>query len=167
MANLPLLRLTLLVLLAGAAVCPEALAQRVTPDLRLTPGKVRSLTRSQVCSTRWGHDPRRVTLQMKKQVAAAYAVPWADHAKYEFDHLVPRELGGADDVLNLWPEPLDGSSNAHDKDRLENALHREVCERGMPLKRAQDIFMKDWTLAMAMYVPIRRAPVSRAGGLRR
>jgi hypothetical protein len=40
---------------------------------------------------------------MKKQVAGWYHVSWSKRANYEFDHLVPRELGGADDVRNIWP----------------------------------------------------------------
>jgi hypothetical protein len=35
-----------------------------------------------------------------------------DRAAYEVDHKIPRSLGGADDVLNLWPQPWAGEWGA-------------------------------------------------------
>jgi hypothetical protein len=61
---------------------------------------------------------------------------------YEYDHLVSLELGGAvNDPQNLWPEP-EGSPNP--KDRVENALHRMVCNGEMTLAQAQHIIATDW-----------------------
>jgi hypothetical protein len=117
-----------------------------------TPGYTRALSRDAVCSTRWGLDRRHVTETMKRQVAAAYGVPWADRHQYEFDHFIPRELGGADDVRNLWPEPLTGAHNAHMKDRLENALHRRVCAGEMSLADAQESIRTDWVASFRLYV---------------
>ncbi|MFL5860332.1 MAG: hypothetical protein ACJ780_06085 [Solirubrobacteraceae bacterium] len=62
--------------------------------------------------------------------------------KYEYDHLVPLELGGAvNDPRNLWPEP---SSSPNPKDRVENALHRLVCDNEMTLAEAQHIIDTGW-----------------------
>lgn len=134
-----------------------ALVLATTPAARprrdLTPGLTRPLSRAVVCSTRWGLDRRVVTLAMKRRVAAAYGVPWADHARYEFDHLVPRELGGADDTQNLWPQSWVGAANAHMKDRLENALHRKVCAGELTLEHAQQAIRSDWIAAFRLYVP--------------
>jgi hypothetical protein len=45
----------------------------------------------------------------------------------EIDHLISRELGGADDVKNFWPQPYGTHAwNAVLKDRVENRLHKEV-----------------------------------------
>jgi hypothetical protein len=63
------------------------------------------------------------------------------------DHLISRELGGADNVRNLWPQPYTGPWNARDKDRLENRLHREVCHEGLPLAEAQRMIATDWISA--------------------
>ncbi len=114
-------------------------------NLTITPGVVRlviqadglvgPLTTAQVCATRWGLDHRFVTLEMKQDVFRRYGVPWADRALYETDHLIPRELGGADDILNLWPEPW---PDARRKDRLENRLHAAVCAGLLTLPEAQD-----------------------------
>ena len=137
--------LLLWLLLAGGA-------DRVRPLPTATPGVRRLLTRTTVCGTRWGLDRRHVTTAMKKQVFAAYGIAWAEHARYEVDHLIPRELGGADDVANLWPQPWTGAQNAHMKDRLENALHRQVCAGELSLEHAQEAIRSDWIAAFRLYV---------------
>ena len=115
------------------------------PDLSLTPGAVRPLSRTEVCTTRWSLDRRHVTQKMKRTVAAAYGVPWADSAQYEFDHLIPRELGGADSVLNLWPQPW---VYAKQKDRVENRLHVLVCTGLLSLDAARAAILANWTTAL-------------------
>ena len=58
-----------------------------------------------------------------------------DVHRVEIDHLISRELGGADDVDNLWPECYEvvnkdkskQDDGAHKKDQLENKLHNLVC----------------------------------------
>jgi hypothetical protein len=43
-----------------------------------------------------------------------------ERRRCEIDHLVPRSIGGADDVRNLWPEPYyNGTWTATIKDKLE------------------------------------------------
>ena len=69
--------------------------------------------------------------------------------KYEEDHFLPLALGGhPTDERNLWPEAWDGDWGAHKKDRLENHLHRAVCnkhvEQRMMLKDAQTCILTDW-----------------------
>ncbi len=59
---------------------------------------------------------------------------------YEYDHLVPLELGGAPaDGRNLWPEPIRA---AHRKDLVENRFRRLVCAHRMPLHLAQARFLR-------------------------
>lgn len=126
------------------------LAQLANPTR--TPGVATALTTTEICSHKWGKDVRHVTLAMKKQVFAAYGIPWSQHAKYEVDHLISRELGGADDVANLWPEPWLGPWNAHQKDRAENATHRALCRGDIRLKDAQDQIATDWTVLYRRFV---------------
>src|SRR5689334_6829319 len=85
------------------------------PNKTLTPGVVRPLSLKAVCATKWGLDRRHVTEAMRHQVFEAYGIPYSQHTRYELDHLIPRELGGADDVSNLWPQPFSGPNNAHHK----------------------------------------------------
>ena len=125
----------ILILLAILLIGPSV------PDPALTPGVVRPLTKTAICTTAWGRDRRHVTEAMKRQVARAYGVPWTKRHLYEFDHLIPRELGGADDVANLWPQILD--PDARIKDRAENRLHRAVCAGTLDLTTAQQQ-MRTW-----------------------
>ncbi len=61
---------------------------------------------------------------------------------YEYDHLIPLELGGAaNDSRNLWPEP---GSSPNLKDKEENYLHARVCGNRMSLSRAQRIIALGW-----------------------
>lgn len=123
-----------------------SISAMITPNALYTPGVVRPLTRSQICSIKWGKDRRHVTESMKRQVAANYHIPRTSIRPSgqgeccEFDHLIPRELGGADDVRNLWPQPW---FDAHIKDKTENDLHVMVCNGIISLKFAQDE-MKHW-----------------------
>lgn len=110
------------------------------PNLHLTPGVARPMTALTVCTTRWGVDRRHVTERMKRQVFAAYGIPLRNRRLYEVDHLIPRELGGADEVANLWPQAW---PSARQKDREENRLHRAVCAGEVSLVAAQQA-MKGW-----------------------
>lgn len=102
---------------------------------RLTPGVVRPLSVHTICTTKWGLDRRHVTIAMKREVARRYGVKWSLRSRYEFDHRIPRELGGADDVDNLWPQPW---PDARKKDREETRLHREVCAGRLTLEDARE-----------------------------
>jgi hypothetical protein len=122
------------------------------PKPAVTPGVVRALSLKTVCETRWGVDRRKVTVGMKQRVAAAYGVRWTDRSRYEFDHLIPRSLGGADDERNLWVQPWEGTWNARMKDRLEVALGKQVCDGEMTLAFAQEAIRSDWIAAYRLYV---------------
>ena len=74
-------------------------------------------------------------------------------ACYEEDHLISLELGGdPTSESNLWPEPWTGALNAHIKDTLENALHRQVCDGAIKLETAQKAIAFDWVAAYQQYV---------------
>jgi hypothetical protein len=131
------------------------------PDLKKTPGVARAgLTKTKICGTKWGKDARHVTAAMKRQVFADYGYSGNDDPKCvpsgmqrcEIDHLISRELGGADDVSNLWPQAYGTSPwNAHLKDKLENRLHKEMCAGHITLKQAQDMLVSDWRVAYKKY----------------
>jgi hypothetical protein len=133
------------------------------PDLTITPGVVRhDLTVEQICSTKWGKDARAVTTAMKREVFTSYDIkcrPLHGKAKnipacgkWEIDHLISRELGGADDVKNLWPQLYTGKPwNARMKDRVENRLHKEVCAGTIMLEQAQEEIASDWRVPYRRY----------------
>jgi hypothetical protein len=61
---------------------------------------------------------------------------------YEYDHLVPLELGGAtNDPRNLWPEP---GASPNQKDTVESELNRQVCDGRMTLAQAQNAIATNW-----------------------
>jgi hypothetical protein len=86
-----------------------------------------------------------VTDEARRGVLAAYGIAWEDHGRYELDHLVPLELGGSNEVLNLWPQPM---ADAARKDQAENLVHRRVCLGAMTVGEAQRLFENDWTTAL-------------------
>ena len=124
--------------------------QLTLPNAAVTPGLTRGLDQKTVCSTKWGKDARHVTEAMKRQVAKNYGIDRKTIVAYgkgvccEFDHLISRELGGADDVKNLWPQPW---ADAKKKDVLENWLHRQVCNGGLSLTVVQNDIATDWAAA--------------------
>jgi hypothetical protein len=63
----------------------------------------------------------------------------------EINHLISRELGGADEVINLWPQSYGSNPwNAVLKDRLEkNKLNKEMCAGNITLKAARNILVHD------------------------
>jgi hypothetical protein len=54
-------------------------------------------------------------------------------------HRVPLELGGSNQMTNLWPE-----HHPQRKDTLENRLHERACSGQMSLELAQRVFLRDW-----------------------
>lgn len=122
------------------------------PDPVLTPGTVTTAKTEYVCKVRWSVDRRHVTTAMKRHVVAAYGLAWADRSLWEIDHLVPRELAGADSILNLWPQPFAGPMGAHQKDLAENATHKAVCAGRLTLAAAQRQMAADWTVLYRQYV---------------
>ena len=130
----------------------------VLPDPHLTPGDINQNITEQVI-----RDPnfrtskyRDVTTDEKKLDAQEYDVSWADHRKYEFDHFIPVEIGGSNDIKNLWPEPLHLNVRGYDlgsktKDKVEDALGELVKSGQMPLAEAQKEIL-DWPAAYEQYV---------------
>jgi len=131
------------------------------PDLNLTPGVSRpGLTKPKICSIKWGRDERHVPQSMKNEVFARYGFTGNNDPKCvpkgkrrcEIDHLISRELGGADVIENLWPQPYGTTPwNAGLKDKLENRLNREMCAGHITLKEARDMLVNDWRVAYKKY----------------
>jgi hypothetical protein len=114
------------------------------PDPECTPGAVMGISVDVVCnsSTR---GRRAVTTQMKDQVYADYGISSHPSGAFEVDHFIPLELGGSNDTANLWPEPASPTPGFHEKDKVETALHNEVCKaHTMSLEDAQRVIATDW-----------------------
>jgi hypothetical protein len=128
------------------------------PDRRCTPGAVNpAVTQASIgatiCRSGWTatvRPPERVTDPEKLASLRAYGERGT--SRFEYDHLVPLELGGAvNDPRNLWPEPDYPSGHGfylNPKDRLETALKRQVCAGRVTLAAAQRQIAADWVAAM-------------------
>jgi hypothetical protein len=116
------------------------------PDHACTPGAwLTTVTPAMVCMAGYSRRVRHVTNGEKSAVYAAYGMRrhFNGHDG-EIDHLVALELGGSNDQSNLWPESAAGAYGSHQKDRLENALHHEVCTGMLALRRAERLIAGDW-----------------------
>jgi len=132
------------------------------PDPRCTPGALnpavtQSHIRATICASGWTSTVRpRESVSEREKFASlrAYGAPGRVSA-YEYDHLVPLELGGAvNDPRNLWPEPDYATREGYylnPKDHLERVFNRLVCAGEMTLARAQGLIAAGWVSAYRSY----------------
>jgi hypothetical protein len=123
------------------------------PDPRCTPGSydpavTQATIHKTICVTGWTatvRPPVSQTNTAKFSVAyPAYSIPAG--TKAELDHLVPLELGGANDITNLWPEV---GKVPNPKDSVENRLRSEVCAGTVTLSRARAEIAANWLAVSA------------------
>lgn len=119
------------------------------PDPTCTPGALnpavsQSTIDRTICVPGWTATVRpaeSITESEKEASLTAYGDN-GGLSEYEYDHLVPLELGGAtNDPRNLWPEP---GSSPNPKDDVEFALREKVCAGELSLARAQREIASDW-----------------------
>ncbi len=115
------------------------------PDSSCTPGAISSsATKEQVCTPGYSASVRNVTAETKKLVYSEYGITHHSRGEYEVDHLISLELGGSNDIANLWPEAASPTPGFHEKDLVENYLHDMVCKGSMSLEQAQMLIAHDW-----------------------
>jgi hypothetical protein len=121
------------------------------PDRSCTPGSVdpkvtQHNIHSTICRAGWTSKVRPPESQTERaKFRVAYPAYHIHHAtKSELDHLVPLELGGSNDITNLWPEI---GSIPNPKDAVENVLNRAVCDGKIKLAAAQRAIASDWLTA--------------------
>jgi hypothetical protein len=127
------------------------------PDPRCTPGAIspvvtQATIQSTICTEGWTRSvrpPESVSEPEKEASLAAYGDP-GPLQDYEYDHLVPLELGGApNDPRNLWPEP---GRTPNPKDELERRLREMVCAGEISVAAAQQQIAGDWVAAYTRLV---------------
>jgi hypothetical protein len=122
-------------------------ARGALPDPECTPGAVMTADLEVIChqSTR---ERRHVSASVHRAAFTDYGLsyPQAPGA-FEVDHLIPLELGGDNTIDNLWPEAAWPGPGFREKDRVENYLHRRVCDGSMSLRDAQRLIATDWLSA--------------------
>ena len=119
----------------------------ILPDHDCTPGAIfQNATIEEICTTGYSQSIRKVSTSLKKKVYAEYNLPYPQkRGSYEADHLIPLELGGSNDIANLFPEAKLPFPGFPEKDLVENYLHQEVCAHRVALSVAQKIIAQDWT----------------------
>jgi hypothetical protein len=101
-----------------------------TSDRACSPGAYYSkLTKPVICSPGFHTgDVRNVQQSEKFAVEREYGLaPRLYGRTLEIDHIVALELGGSNDIANLFPEEANAHPGYRAKDRLENALADMVC----------------------------------------
>jgi hypothetical protein len=123
------------------------------PSRKLTPGATRQVNLRDVCGAAADDGTVRVIpVSVQRQVFQEYGMEGAPSKDYEVDFLITPELGGSNDIRNLWPEPYYSTVwNAHVKDKLEDRLHQMVCDGELDLSTAQRDISADWILAYKKY----------------
>lgn len=114
------------------------------PDPRCTPGSYDpQMTPARICAP--GYRTASYRPPTYQTARAKYEIVEPAYGMYdvrgELDHLVPLELGGSNDLSNLWVE-VGGIPNP--KDEVENRLHDEVCSGQISLRVAQAWIAADW-----------------------
>lgn len=118
------------------------------PDPSCTPGSVdpkvtQATIHATICVQGWTstiRPPVYQTSRAKFEVAyPAYGITQGTVS--ELDHLVPLELGGSNDITNLWPQV---GHVPNPKDDVENLLRERVCAGTLTLAAARAEIAADW-----------------------
>lgn len=138
-------------------------APPLLPNHKLTPGVATNLTADQLCAKSFHtRDERFVTEKTKQLVYKEYGIASHKPHEYEVDHLISLELGGSNDIHNLWPQSyVTQPWNAHVKDQLETRLHWMICHKQVTLTQAQHAIATNWIAAYKKYIapqPLAKLP---------
>ena len=115
------------------------------PDSDCTPGAIFSnATKDQICTPGYSKTVRNVSVATKKKVYEEYGIVTHVTGQYEVDHHVSLELGGSNDIANLWPEAAEPKPGFHQKDQVENYLHNKVCDGEISVYEAQMEIASNW-----------------------
>lgn len=110
-------------------------------------------TDTTVCENGYTAEVRHVSGSVKHQVYEEYGVPSDKHGEYEVDHFISLELGGNNDIKNLWAQPyvvylnVNGENlrmGAREKDVVETNLHKRICNGEITLSQAEVIITTNW-----------------------
>ena len=114
-------------------------------DPDCTPGAIiTTATKDQICQPGYSRSVRNVPTSEKNQVYAEYGITHHSTGEYEVDHLISLELGGSNDIANLWPEAASPKPGFHEKDKVENYLHDQMCSGAVSLQQAQIEIATNW-----------------------
>lgn len=135
--------LAIFVLLALLNASSADAFDRLLPDPKLTPGKTATSPKHR----------RGVTPAMEQAVFARYRIPPERRDAYVLDHLIPLELGGADDIKNLWPQKRTAKPyGPHRKEILTRRFLALIADGRMTITEAQREMSDDWISAFVIHI---------------
>lgn len=145
--------LLLMPLLGFASDLPDAKATPGVTNPKVTQANIKST----ICISGWTKTIRPSASYTNKLKASQLKVdPYKSSQAlntFEEDHLISLEIGGnPTDPKNLWPQHWSAPYGAHQKDELENYLHRAVCTGKMTLVDAQTAAATNWVEAYKRYI---------------
>jgi hypothetical protein len=125
----------------------------IRPDPKLTPGEVLITDVETVCAANYSRSLHHTSETLINEVYASYRIERSS-GHYAIDHLIPRNIGGADTAANMWPQPKDTARwNTKTKSRLNLKLHDLVCDGKLDITEAQHALIVDWTQAYQRFCP--------------
>lgn len=115
------------------------------PDPECSPGAIfPDATKEHICVPGYAASVRNVPQSEKDLVYAEYDITHHTRGEYEVDHIISLELGGSNDIANLFPEAAQPTPGFHEKDMVENYLHDLVCSNKISLTQAQEVIRTNW-----------------------
>ena len=125
------------------------------PDSACSPGAVLTTNIKTICTVGYTKTVRNVSTATKKKVFKEYDIPYSQHSNYEVDHIISLELGGSNDISNLYPESYLITNGARVKDKLENYLHKQVCNGTIAISEAQREISINWLQYYGQYFNVK------------
>lgn len=122
----------------------KCVAKESMPDYECTPGAVTAATRDEICTSGYSSRVRDVSAADKKKIYAAYGITTRKKGEYQVDHHISLELGGSNEFANLWPEAALPKPGYHEKDKVENYLHKLLCNGAISVPEAQQLIGVRW-----------------------
>ncbi len=120
------------------------------PDPECTPGAVfRHITPREMCVSGYARTMRDVSNKLKEEVYVDYGITEHKPGDYEVDHLVSLQLGGSNEISNLWPQPVIPHPGFREKHRVDTILHDAVCAGELPLAEAQWRSASNWVKVLS------------------
>ncbi|MBS1722735.1 MAG: hypothetical protein JSS66_06970 [Armatimonadetes bacterium] len=139
---------------ASTVTVPYAPVSRPSymPDPVKTPGDRLPVSVEQIARPGYARSVRNVSGSLKRKVYVSYGILSHKPNEYAIDHLISLQLGGSNDIKNLWPLAMHGPWNARIKKVLEDKLHDMVVKRQISLSQAQNEISINWVQAYQNYV---------------
>jgi hypothetical protein len=128
------------------------------PNKTLTPGAARR-SAEDACIAQHEEVIKPVSAELRNKVFEEYGMTNINPDDYETDYLIAPDLGGQEDIRNLWPQPRKSAGwNSEAKDALEERLHGLVCSGQLNILTAQKDISSNWTEAYQRYFKTNRLP---------